>query len=181
MVEKSQLRVAVIGGIIATVVGGLILQILGALPSAFAFLSRGASWVLHVLGANITLPVWALIAFGGGFLLFGFLCRGWPRPPRSRADSPVTLDVQHPPPASPPTLSDLEREVMRMLVRADGGLLSLDQISGELKAKRLVIEQAIDILDARGFLEDNLNTRLGRRFRLSPRGRDFAIQTGLVS
>jgi hypothetical protein len=66
------------------------------------------------------------------------------------------------------------------LAAADGRWLGIDHISSRIQASRLVTEQAVEKLLVKKMLIESYNAINGSSFRLSPRGRDYAIEQGIV-
>lgn len=77
-------------------------------------------------------------------------------------------------------ISEKELAVMRMLAAADGQWLGIEHISSRIQAPRLLTEQTIERLLARELLLQSMNYIHGSSFRLSPLGRDYAIDQGYV-
>jgi hypothetical protein len=162
--EKAQIRATVIG----TLIVAAILWLLGLLKPVFA-------WILHGMTAGVTLPVWLLVILALGIAL-SFRIRS-KRVSRSPSTVPAVPEAAS---ATELPLTDLEMSVFRILTQADGGLVGIDDLESRLGVKRLLLAHALEGLWNRGYLEDNYNHMVGRRFYLSSRGTHAAIQAGLV-
>lgn len=79
-----------------------------------------------------------------------------------------------------PQLSETELVVIRLLAAADGRWAGIEEIASEAHLSRLLTEQALEKLFAKGFLRDTHNYLHGTTFRLSSAGRDYAIEEGFV-
>ncbi len=77
-------------------------------------------------------------------------------------------------------MSEKELAVMRALAAADGQWLGIERISLRIQAPRLLTEQTLERLLARELLLQSMNYIHGSSFRLSPLGRDYAIDQGYV-
>ena len=78
------------------------------------------------------------------------------------------------------TLTENELRVVRLLAAADGRWVNLNEIAVDIRLSRLLTEQSLENLFAKGFLRDSHNYLHGTSFRLSSEGRDYAIEQGLV-
>lgn len=70
--------------------------------------------------------------------------------------------------------------VIRALVAADGQWLRVDHIAPRIQASRLLTEQVLERLLNRKLILEASNYIHGSSFRLSPEGRDYAINQGYV-
>jgi len=157
------------------VVAGLILLGLG-------WLFGLAKPLLLGLGARVTLPVWVLILAAILIVASVFLL--------ARRTFAKSVDLPAPPPIStdlipdslpqPPPLGELEIKILEVLARSHSELWDVGEIAGVVESKDILAQQAVDRLSDRGYLDDNYNSRLGRRYMLSRKGRDTAIELGLV-
>lgn len=78
-------------------------------------------------------------------------------------------------------LTDNEILVVRMLARADGQWLGMEQIAEQMQKSRLVTEQTLEQLLRKNLIIDRQNYIYGPTFRLSSFGRDYSIQEGFAS
>lgn len=76
--------------------------------------------------------------------------------------------------------SENEILIIKTLAKADGQYMKLGEISILLNKPKLIIEQAIDSLDSKDYLYSSLNMLHGTSYRLSDKGRDYAISNGYI-
>jgi hypothetical protein len=72
------------------------------------------------------------------------------------------------------------RQPAKVIVVKHGRWLGIEHISSRIQASRLVTEQAVERLLGRKMLFESLNYIHGSTYRLSPEGRDYAIEQGMV-
>ena len=77
-------------------------------------------------------------------------------------------------------MSENELKVLKELAAADGRSLDIGQISSRIKKPHLVTEQVLEKLLLRKMLFESLNYIHGSSYRLSPEGRDYVIEQGIV-
>lgn len=173
----------VVAGTIATVIGGLILAGLtwlgGLLPAVWNGIVSGLSWVWSIVSYQASLPVGLLFMAATALFLVGYFLS------RKRSASPKPGAASANPHTAEKTevaeFSQLERGVVRVLANADGSWLRIQDIADQLRTSNLIIEQAIEKLYANDMIRDSHNYIYGTSFRLSSKGRDYAISQGYVS
>ena len=77
-------------------------------------------------------------------------------------------------------MSENELAIIRSLAAADGRWLGIEHIASRIQKPRLLSEQALERLLTIGLLLQSTNYIHGSSFRLSPTGRDYAIDQGFV-
>ncbi len=162
--EKHPIR----NGIIATVIGDVILAALGQLwPPANRLL--GSVW--GVLAARLAVPVWVLVVVA--VVVLAVVRLRW-RAAAGPAEASTVADDQT-------EVSDLERQILGRLVKADGTPVSSETLTRSLRATNLRVQTAVDSLEGRG-LVDVLEGIDDEEFELllTARGRHFVVQQGLA-
>ena len=94
---------------------------------------------------------------------------------------PTAVKIETPLAPAKPQFSANEESVIKILAAADGQWMGLSEIATSLELSHLVTEQAVERLFHLNFLIDSLNYLTGRSFRLSPKGRDYAIEHNYVN
>lgn len=169
-------------GAAATVIGGTILTgiswAFGKLPALWNFVVAVATGVWAFLSYRIGVPLGLLalgllaLAIAGSRLLLrhqGIGVRAASSGRGSEWSDPDGL-----------RLSETERRVVEVLAALDGQYAQIDHISDTLRLPRLLVEQALENLHSKDLLYINLNYVSGASCRLSAKGRDLAIERGLV-
>jgi DNA-binding MarR family transcriptional regulator len=82
-------------------------------------------------------------------------------------------------PAEAP-LSDQERQLMRILARADGAAVHFETAGEQLGVSRLILQTICESLSRRGLIEPSNHTVWGLHIVLTREGRDFVIKEGFV-
>lgn len=176
MSERAQIKV----GVIATVIGGIILAIILASTEYLGpGLARLARDIWRWLGSGVALPGWLVVVVG--LAILGLFGAGWRALSKKPAwNIPVSPKVELDIARLRPLLDKHELSVLRALAHADGADLKIDRLTGQTGTKRLLIEQALDRLRDRGYLEDHYNALSGRSYSLTPAGRDAVIGRDVV-
>lgn len=172
---------SVVSGTIATVVGGLILAaitwLLGFFPVVWSTIATGLTWVWSLLSYLVTLPIGVLLVVAWALFLAGHYLSG-----KRSVSIGVTDDIRthSPPDEGPIQLSQFEVDVSRVLAGGDGAWLALHEIAGHLSTSNLMVEQALEKLHINNMIRDTHNSMYGTSYRLSSKGRDYAIRQGYV-
>lgn len=173
---------SVVSGTIATVVGGLILAgltwLFGFFPVVWSTIAAGLIWVWSLLTYLVTLSVGMLLAAACALFLAGhYLCSK-----RSVSIQRVTEGIrpQPVPDDEPIQISQFEGDVVRVLVGGDGSWIALHEIAGHLSTSNLMVEQALEKLYINDMILKANHYMVGTTFRLSSKGRDYAIDQGYV-
>ncbi len=77
-------------------------------------------------------------------------------------------------------LSQFEGDVVRVLAGGDGAWIALHEIAGHLSTSNLMVDQALEKLHINDMIRDTHNYIHGTSYRLSSKGRDYAISQGYV-
>lgn len=164
-------------GVAVTVVGGVILAIVLAEYHHLFDVWEGIVWFAasawYVITYSVPTPAIVLCLLVVVTLYFSWrlvavsVWRRW----FARSSEPVPLPL--------PQLSEDEDQVIRALAEADGRRLFVKQIAAAMGVKNLRAEQAVHTLTRTGFLSDSL-AKSGALFRLSSRGRRYAIDKGYI-
>ncbi len=94
---------------------------------------------------------------------------------------PTAAKIEAPLAPAKPQFSTNEELVIKILGAADGKWMGIYEIATSLELSHLVTEQAVERLFHLNFLIDSLNYLTGRSFRLSSKGRDYAIEHNYVN
>ncbi len=165
MTEQHPIR----NGVIATVVGGVILAALGLLwPPARRVLQ--ALW--HFLTATVPVPVWlvGILLLVAGVVSAGLI--------RSR------LGLAHHTPLKPTAASatsELETQVLKRLVKADGAPVPHRMLLRATGASQLRLQAALDNLESLQIVEvqEEIDTEELEVF-LTAKGRQHVVERGLA-
>ena len=172
--KDSNLRTTVIG----TVVGGLILAaVLALVPKALAGVVWASKLIYGFLWFQLKIPTWVILfILLITVLLLRILARVWLH------STPVgtSSEASPEPLPAPDPFSKLELSIISTLVRGDGKYLSRSEIAQSIRSSVLLTEQAMDSLDRRNMLMTTGHYMGYTIYRLSPQGRDYAIENGLA-
>ncbi len=165
-------------GVVSTVIGGLILTLLSAVwPPA----QHVAAYVLGLLSSPVpawTLPVLALIAAA----LTAFLSR------RKGVRLPLPISTPNAPSAPSPLPTapsapqrTMEKDILQVLVKADGGPVEFDDFVSATGAVRLRVQAELEALMSKKVVElwDEVESGVTHAY-LTERGRQYAIKLGLL-
>ena len=156
----------VIAGVISTLLASFFTWLFGFWP---------AVWAWQALTYSAPVPISVLAA-----LLICLICLSY------RLRSVLVQDEQTASSSIAPLvhcqsqMSEKELDVVKVLAAADGRWLGIEHISSRIQASRLVTEQAVERLLVRKILLESHNYIHGSSFRLSPEGRDYAIEQAIV-
>lgn len=172
---------SVVSGTVATVVGGLILTaitwLLGFFSVVWSTIATGLTWVWSLLSHLVTLPIGVLLGIAGALFLAGHYLSS------KRSVSVEVMDgirPQSPPDEGQIQLNQFEGDVVRVLAGGDGAWIALHEIAGHLSTSKLMVDQALEKLHINDMIRDTHNRIHGTSYRLSSKGRDYAISQGYV-
>ncbi len=94
---------------------------------------------------------------------------------------PTAAKIETPLAPAKPQFSANEESVIKILAAADGEWMGIYDIVTSLELSHLVTEQAVERIFHMHFLIDSLNYLTCRSFRLSSKGRDYAIEHNYVN
>lgn len=168
--------------------GVAVVAIVAAAPWVFGFHHKAwlviagvVGWLWGVLTYSVPVPVVVLLLFAGlGVYLWRSLVL------QKQAVRELTEHQMHSSAATartkaePAPLSDNEGAIVRLLARADGKGVTAGELAQRAALAKLVAEQALDHLRARGFIKEVVSWEYARLYSLSPAGRDYAIDKGYV-
>lgn len=171
-------------GFWSTAFAGLISAIGAAVVlSLFGYWHVLWSWVLTAvvvlwrwLSFAVAIPL-GIILIIGVIIIWAFL-RWWLHQPKSVVN--ITSLSQSSIQPTVGNLADNELLVIRMLARADGQWLGMEQIAAQMQKSMLVTEQTLEQLLRKNLIVDRKNYIYGPTFRLSSFGRDYSIQEGFA-
>jgi len=167
---SSTVTKAIVTAVVTALAGAIISWIGGWLPALWEGGKAGAAWIWALLSYPVAVPT-AILAL----LVLPFLIRAVRgirhivTPPRAQAAAP----------AEPP-LSDLERQLLRMLANRDGAQVIFEEAANQLGVAKLVLQQTCEALTERGYIQPVDHRLWGLAIALTRDGRDFVIQQGFV-
>jgi len=162
-----------LAGVVSAIVAGVLTWLFGFWPPVWRWLSGAFETLWGWISYSVSVPLSILAAVA--FLFFWLARRAFAS--TFSAEPPTAVSRVSPQPD--PSLAPIELAILELLTRADGQWLEIERIASELHVSRLVTERALEQLFARGYLLDNHNVLHGTMFRLSPTGRDYALDRGL--
>lgn len=168
--------------ILATVIGGVILAALGwvggVLPTIGNWIVLAVSTIWFLIKAEVPIPIGFLILLAVPMLWCGYKFLQSSEKSRAASDVPVVAlntAIQAQP------MSPLEDKVLRAFVRLDGRRLQMNDLVHLVREKKLLIDQALDSLRSRGYIDVTHNYVHGTYYFLTTKGRDVVIRLGYVS
>lgn len=168
-------RSTVLAGVLSTLIAAFITWLLGFWPTVWAWVGNASSAIWAVAAYVIPVPTGVLVLLG---VVLTYLCARKPSGAKAAVSTPSRPLEQTA--RDLPQLSENELAVIRLLAAADGRWAGIEEIASVAQLSRLLTEQALEKLFAKGFLRDRHNYLDGTSFRLSSAGRDYAIEQGFV-
>lgn len=174
-------RATVVASVLSTLIATFIIWLSGFWPMLWSSLSTTAAatvsamWSIVAYIVPVPLGVLALLGIALAYSLVRILSGMRPSKVISTTETSTEQTEQ-----DAQILSENELKVVHLLAAADGRWAKLSDIAADIRLSRLITEQALEKLFARGFLRDSHNTLHGTSFRLSSEGRDYAIEKGLI-
>ena len=180
------------GNTLAGVASAIVFAALGHLygfgAAVWAWAKEAAAALAHWLGQTVGVPRWLALLMVAYVLLrlvaaiYQKRGRGYAkrlgRVTTTPAANPIPL-TRKPPDAPSTSMSAQEKMVFDQLVTADGWI-AFDTLALQLGLARMVIEQALDHLQAKNLIMHKHDALNGSLIRLSVVGRDLAISSGMV-
>ena len=169
-------KLTVISGVVSTLLATFLTWLFGFWPTVWVLLTDVAAWVWQALTYAAPVPISVLAAL---LICLMYLSRRLAlaiapeeESTASNSAAPLMRDQNE--------ISENELRVLKELAAADGRSLGIEHISSRIKRSRLVTEQALEKLLLRKMLFESLNYIHGSSYRLSPEGRDYVIEQGIV-
>lgn len=166
----------VISGVLSTLLASIFTWLFGYWPHVWSFIVEVASTAWWVVSYSVPMPMSVLVLLW--FFLMYVVYRL--RSISGQAGAATTDGMSTKPTQGLSEMSEKELAVMGALAAADGQWLGIEHISSRIQAPRLLTEQTLERLLARELLLQSMNYIHGSSFRLSPLGRDYAIDQGYV-
>lgn len=166
------IRQSIVATIVAAIVIGIATEYWGSWSNFALSIKVVAITCIDFLNSNISIPIWIAIVTVTSLticLLYIFL---------KRHQSSFATEVVEASFISKAKLSENENNVVMFLAAADGRLQQTFKIAEITKKSILETEQSLEKLLNKDFLEQTLVYGTGMGYRLSPRGRDYAIENG---
>lgn len=174
MTDRHPIR----NGVISTVIGGLILTILSAVwpPAKVA-----AAFVVGLLSSPV--PAWTLLASA---FVTASLVALFSRAKGRQSPLPNSTPNAPSPPSPSPTVPStpqrtIERDILQILVEADGGPVSFAEFVSATGAVRLRVQTELEALLAKKIVElaDEVESGVTHAYLTKP-GRQYAVKLGLL-
>ena len=166
----------VIAGVISTLLASFFTWLFGYWPTVWDWLTEAAVWAWKALTYAAPVPISVLAALLICLIYLSYRLSSVLAKEEEQTVSSYTAPLVH----GQSQMSEKELDVVKVLAAADGRWLGIEHISSRIQASRLVTEQAVERLLGRKMLFESLNYIHGSTYRLSPEGRDFAIEQGMV-
>ena len=169
-------KLTVISGVISTLLAAFFTWLFGFWPTVWNLITDAGAWVWGALTYADPVPISVLAALMICLLYLSYRLRLVLAEKKESVESSSTAPRMQ----GQSKMSENEFVVVKALAAADGGWLGIEHISSRIQASRLVTEQAVERLLVRKLLLESHNYIHGSSFRLSPEGRDYAIEQGTV-
>ena len=168
--------------IVSTVIGGLVLSFLawltGYLPVLWQWIKDIFTSIYTFSTQDIVLPLWLVVLISIPFILraYGFL-KNLNIKYKQKPNNSVSSQEQHTSQknTSPQFLSSDEINVMKLLVKKDGNSIAPHDIKYSLQIPMLKIEQIVESLEIKQFIEIHHNEFDGTSIWLTRPGRDYMM------
>lgn len=169
-------KLTVVSGVISTLLASFFTWLFGFWPTVWDLITDAASWVWQALTYAASVPISVLAVLLICLLYLSYRLRLV----LAENEESVASSSTAPRMRGQSEMSENEFAVVKVLAAADGRWLGIEHISSRIQASRLVTEQAVERLLVRKLLLESHNYIHGSSFRLSPEGRDYAIERGIV-
>lgn len=162
-----------ISGVLVTILAGLAAWLAGFWPDVWIWIKSTAASTWGWTSQPIGIPLW-LVVVGTLYAAIATLILWSLRQRAARSPAAVTQEPE-------PPLTDLQSRVLAYLIQADGKWADWDHLHYGTGLPNLIIEQSLDALLQRNLVIQRSDVLHGQLFRLSSKGRDYAIGSGLVT
>lgn len=166
----------VISGVLSTLLASIFTWMFGYWSHVWSIIVEVASLAWWAVSYSVPMPL-SVLLLPGLFLMYVVYRQ---RSISGHTDASTTDGASTKSTLGLSKMSEKELAVMRALAAADGQWLGIEHISSRIQAPRLLTEQTLERLLARELLLQSMNYIHGSSFRLSPLGRDYAIDQGYV-
>lgn len=162
-----------ISGVLATLLAGILAWFAGVWSDVWTWLKVAVANVWAWITGPIGIPLW-LVVVAGLYMAATTIMLWALREPKAKSNSTS-------PPEPEPPLSELQNRVLAYLIQADGKWADWDHLHYGTGLSNLIVEQSLEVLFRRNLVLQKQDLLHGQLFRLSPKGRDYAIDQGLVN
>lgn len=166
----------VIAGVISTLLASFFTWLFGFWPTVWGWLTEATEWAWKALIYAAPVPISVLAALLICLIYLSYRLSSVLAKEEEQTASSYTAPLVH----GQSQMSEKELDVIKILAAADGRWLGIEHISSRIQASRLVTEQAVERLLVKKMLLESHNYIHGSSFRLSPEGRDYAIEQAIV-
>lgn len=169
-------KLTVISGVVSTLIASFLTWLFGFWTTVWDLLTDAAASVWQALTYAAPVPISVLAAL---IICLMYLSNRL-RLALTQEEGSVATSSASPLMRDQTEMSENELRVLNELAAADGRSLDIGQISSRIKKPHLVTEQVLEKLLSRKMLFESLNYIHGSSYRLSPEGRDYVIEQGIV-
>ena len=169
-------KLTVISSVVSTLIASFLTWLFGFWTTVWDLLTDAAAWVWQAMTYAAPVPISVLAAL----LICLMYLSNRLRLALAQEEGSVETSSVGPLMPDQTEMSENELKVLNELAAADGRSLDTGQISSRIKKPHLVTEQVLEKLLLRKMLFESLNYIHGSSYRLSPEGRDYVIEQGIV-
>lgn len=162
-----------ISGVLATILAGMAVWLAGFWPDIWMWIKSAAVSTWGWTNQPIGIPLW-LVVIGTLYAAIATLILWSLSQPALTAHAATAQEPD-------PPLTDLQSRVLTYLIQADGKWADWDHLHWGTGLPNLIVEQSLDALLQRELVIQRRDVLHGQLFRLSSKGRDYAIGSGLVN
>lgn len=169
-------KLSVISGVLSTLIAAIITWLSGFWSIAWNALCEAASTIWLLLAHPVSIPIGILAPLGFylTYLIYRiYHCHSGVNESTSEHSYTKSISQQT-------NISENEIALLKLLAAVDGRWIGIDHISSQLMMSRLVTEQALERVLKKALIFESKNYIHGSTFRLSPEGRDYAIEQGFA-
>jgi hypothetical protein len=167
---------SVISGVLSTLIAAFIIWLSGFWSTAWNALAEliSTTWMLLVYPIEIPIGILAPLALYLTYRIFHlYYCQ-------VGSDELAVEEPHFQSTSLNANLSENEIALLRLLAAVDGRWIGIEHISSQLMKSKLVTEQTLERALNNGLIFESKNYIHGSTFRLSPQGRDYAIDQGFA-
>jgi len=180
MTEKRTIRTQIIVAVVSGLIIAAVLWLTGHLDDVWRSLKSLAVFLRELAWLRLTFPLWVIIPVVLVLVVVIRVTRMLATSPKSSPDIPDPRMIAEYLEQVYSQLNDPQHKILRILGRADGRAVDIDQLQRETQINRLRVGAALEALENFGLVQEGEGWPGQPVYFLSRGGRDLLIGKGEV-